>query len=234
MLNRTPRTTRHLGLAGILAVALSLVLVTSAAAVVYIYKNNFQSASKYREIDQTGGGKAACDESYSSGSESFRIEMKRKMFCEYSPPVIGDRQQPDHEIVAVGRVLKSTPKNVREDAYLGVRVRVGDNTFYEFRVNPKLKKYKLSRNPSGVAAGPPVAGTSASINRLGAKNNLRLRITDNQVRAFVNGDSVAAYVDPSPGDVTGRRVAFGLGSTKDAKNGPIGVFKFIKVGVPSP
>ncbi len=232
MLNRTPRTIR-LGLAAILAAALSLLLVASAAAVVYIYKNDFKSAGEYRQIDQTGGGKAACDESYSSGSQSFRVEMKRKMFCEYSPPVSGDSSQPDHEIVAVGRVLDSTPKNVREDAYLGVRVRVGDNTYYELRVNPKLKKYRLSRNPSGGGAGLPVSGTSTSINPLGEKNELRLRITDSVVTAFVNGDSVAAYRDPNPGNVTGRRVAFGLGSTKDAANGPIGVFKSIRVGVPS-
>jgi hypothetical protein len=54
------------------------------------------------------------------------------------------------------------------------------------------------------------------------------------VTAFVNGASVASYDDPNPGQVSGRKVAFGIGSRKNVNNGPIGVFKSVKVGVPTP
>jgi len=230
----TPKAPFRARLVAALAICASLAFVASASAVVYVYKNTFGSGASFREIDQTGGGNKACDETYSSGSKSMRIEMSGKTFCEFSPPVTGDSDQPDHEIVASGRILDATRKSVREAAYLGVRVRVGDDTFYEFRVNPKEKEYKLNRTPSGGAAGLPISGGSTSINPLGEKNTLRLRITGNDVTAFVNGDSVAAYNDPNPGQVTGRKVSFGIGSTKDADNGPIGVYKSIKVGVPSP
>ena len=229
-LNRSTRVR----LVAVIAACASFAFVASAAAVVYIYKNEFGSSSAFREIDQTGGGKKACDESYSSGSESMRVEVSGRTFCEYSPPVTGDSAQPDHEIVAVGRILSDTPKNVRKQAYLAVRVRVGNDTFYEFRVNPKTKEYKLNRTPAGGGAGLPVSGESAEIAPLGEKNTLRLRVTGGNVTGFVNGTSVANYDDPNPGQVTGRNVAFGAGSTKDADNGPIGVFKSIKVGVPSP
>ena len=221
-------------LVAVLAACASFALVASAAAVVYIYKNDFGSGKAYREIDQTGGGKKACDESYSSGSESMRIAVSGKTFCEYSPPVTGDAAEPDHEIVAEGRILDATPKNVRKKAYLAVRVRVGKDTFYELRINPKEKEYKLNRTPSGGGSGLPLSGGSKKINPLGKKNKLRLRITDGSATAFVNGKSIATYDDPNPGQVTGRKVAFGIGSTKGANNGPVGVFKSIKVGVPTP
>lgn len=217
-----------------LAACASVAFVASAAAVVYIYKNEFGSGKAFREIDQSGGGNTACDESYSSGSKSMRIEVSDKTFCEYSPPVTGDAAQPDHEIVADGRILDATPKKARKQAYLGVRVRVGNDTFYELRINPKKKEYKLNRTPSGGGSGLPVSGGSDEINPLGKKNKLRLRVTGGNVTAFVNGNSIATFNDPNPGQVTGRKVAFGVGSTKGANNGPIGVFKSIKVGVPTP
>ncbi len=52
--------------------------------------------------------------------------------------------------------------------------------------------------------------------------------------AFVNGNSVASYTDPNPGQVTGSKVAFGIGSTKKANPGPAGRFTSVKVGVPNP
>ena len=212
-----------------------LALAASAAAAIYVYKNEFNSAAAYREIDQTGGGKAGCDESYSEGSKSMRIEIGgQRTFCEYSPPVTGDRDQPDHEIVAAGRILEATPDNVKRQSYLAVRVRVGDDTYYDFRVNPKEREFKLNRNPVGGAAGLPITGTSNDIEPLGVKNQLRLRINGGNVAAFVNGKSVATYDDPNPGQVTGRKVAFGVGVTKETDKGPIAVYQSVKVGVPNP
>lgn len=215
------------------AAALSFAFVAAAGAVVYVYGNSFASGADYREIEQSGGGARACDASYGRESKSMRVEVSGKTTCEYSPPVTGDSGQPDHEIVVEGRILESTPKNVREQAYLAARVRVGEGDFYELRVTPKGRKFRLSRSPEA-AAGLPMSGESNAIKPLGARNTLRLRVTGNDVTAFVNGDSVATFTDPNAGQVEGRRVSFGVGSTKDAQNGPIAVFKQIRVGVPTP
>ena len=122
--------------------------VASASAVVYVYKNSFGSKTAYNEIDKISGGKK-CERSYVEDNKAMRIDMRGRTFCEYSPPVIGDADQPDHEIVAEGRILDATPKNVRKDAYLAVRVRVGEGTWYEFRVTPKGGKYRFTREPAG-------------------------------------------------------------------------------------
>jgi hypothetical protein len=207
--------------------------VASASAVVYVYKNSFGSKNAYDEIDKIGGGKK-CDRHYQSESKVMRVEMRGDTFCEYSPPVIGNADQPDHEIVADGRILAATPKNVRSQAYLAVRVRVGGDTWYEFRVTPKGEKYRFTREPAGGGSGLPITGTANKIKPIGKSNKLRLRVTGNDVTAFVNGESVEGYNDPNPGQVTGRKVAFGVGSTKKANPGPVARFTSIKVGVPTP
>ena len=222
-----PRVAFALALCGLFA------FVASASAVVYVYKNGFGSKSDYKGIEALSGGKK-CDRSYQSESKAMRIELRGKTLCEYSPPVTGDADQPDHEIVAEGTVLEATPKSVRRDAYLTVRVRVGQGTWYEFRVTPKGGKYKLTREPAGGASGLPIKGEANAIKPLGENNKLRLRITGNKVTAFANGKSVASYTDPNPGHVTGRKVAFGMGSTKKANPGPAGRFTSVKVGVPNP
>ena len=230
---RRPKGTGTLRFTLGLALCALLAFTASASAVVYVYKNTFGSAAAYKEIDTISGGKK-CDRSYSSDAKAMRIALRGKTFCEYSPPVIGDDTQPDHEIVADGRILDATPKNVREQAYLAVRVRVGDGTWYEFRVTPKGREYRFTREPAGGASGLPLTGTDNQIRPIGENNKLRLRITGNDVTAFVNGASVESYNDPNPGQVTGRKVAFGAGSTKKANPGPVARFSSVKVGVPTP
>ena len=221
------RLSLGLALCGIFA------FVSSAAAVVYVYKNNFGSKQSYNEIDLISGGKK-CSRSYQADTNVMRAELRGKTFCEYSPPVTGDSDQPDHEIVVDGRILDATPKNVRDQAYLAARVRVGGDTWYEFRVTPKGEKYRFTREPAGGGSGLPITGTDNKIRPIGENNKLRLRITGNDVTAFVNGESVESYNDPNPGQVTGRKVAFGVGSTKKANPGPVARFTSIKVGVPTP
>ncbi len=146
----------------------------------------------------------------------MRIEVRGKTFCEYSPPVTGDAAQPDHEIVADGRILDATPKNARKQAYLGVRVRVGNDTLYELRINPKEKEYKLNRSPRAAARASRLRQLEQDQPDR-REEQASPRITGGNVTAFVNGKSVATYNDPNPGQVTGRKVAFGVGSTKKAQ-----------------
>jgi hypothetical protein len=223
----------RLRIAALLAGLGVLVLASGAAAVVYVYKNGFGSDGSFKEIDKLSGGDK-CDATHSKDAKAMRIEMRGDIFCEYAPPVTGDAEQPDHEIVAEGKILRSSPENVRRHAYLGVRVRVGEGTYYEFRVNPKEKEYRLTREPVGGGAPLPISGTSNRIEPINEFNKLRLRITGSEVTAFINGNSVASYPDPNPGQVTGRKVSFGIGSTKRANPGPNGSITAIKVGVPTP
>ena len=233
MINRKPNGPRTLRLTLGLALCGLFAFVASASAVVYVYKNTFGTQAAFNEVDQISGGKK-CKRAWSSKAKAMRVEIRGKTLCEYSPPVTGDGDQPDHEIVAESRVLDNTPKAVRKQSYLFVRVRVGDGTWYEFRVTPKGKEYRFTREPAGGASGLPLTGTDDRINGIGENNKLRLRITGNDVTAFVNGRSVESYNDPNPGQVTGRKVAFGAGSTKKANPGPSVRITSIKVGVPTP
>jgi len=228
---RKPRTPSRLRIVVLAAACGLLAIVSSAAAVVYVYNNGFNSRSAYREINRNDADKS-CDKSWVKKSDSMRVAVKGRDFCGYAPPVLGDREQPDHEIQARGRILDSTSKNLRRHTYLSVLVRVGKDTFYEFKVNPKERQFRLTRKPN--AAGLPISGDSNKINNLGEGNTLRLRVTGGEVRAFVNGASVANFTDPTPGQVTGRRVAFGVGTTKSTESTARGSFTSVKVGVPTP
>jgi hypothetical protein len=164
----------------------------------------------------------------------MRVDVRGKTKCEYSPPVTGDADQPDHEVVVESRVLDATPKNARKQAFVFVKVRVGGGGWYEFRVTPKGGKFKFNREPAGGGSGLPIKGTSERIKSIGKDNELRLRVTGNEVTAFVNGKRVQKYTDPNPGLVTGRKVAFGAGSGKKVNPGPAVRISSVKVGVPNP
>ena len=77
------------------------------------------------------------------------VSAEGKRLCEYSPPVAGDADRPNHVFMAKGRVLKGTPKALRDDAYLAIKVRAGHGRGYELRVRPKAGRFKLVRSPSG-------------------------------------------------------------------------------------
>ena len=63
---------------------------------------------------------------------------------------------------------------------------------------------------------------------------VRLRAFGARIEAFVNGTRLADVTDADPGQVDGRRIAFGVGSLKDVKGGPLAVFKSVNVRVPDP
>lgn len=202
----------------------------SAGAAIYIYTNDFESKAQFSELKLAKG--AACDEEYVKDQRVLRAEVQKDKLCGIKPPVTADSGQPDHEIIAQGRVIKSTPKAAKESAYLAVRVRAGDGEYYEFRISPKSKKYRLKREPT--VAGLPLSGQSTEIKGIGKLNKLRLRITGDQITAFVNDQAIESFTDPNPNQVSGRTVAFGLGSTQNRDNGPKGTFERIRVGVPNP
>lgn len=221
---------RSRSLAALLAAgALSLALTASAAAVIYVYGNGFSSRGAFNEIERTGGGKK-CDKRYRDKSKAMGVSVEGKRLCEFSPPVVGDAQQPDHVVYAKGRVLaKKTPKSLREAAYLAVKVRVGRGDSYELQIRPKGGRYKLLRSPEAGAVSEE--GRSDAIKPLKSSNALRLEVRGARVTALVNGDELVSVVDPNPEEVGGRKVGFGIGSRKNSSRAIVGVFERVRVGI---
>jgi hypothetical protein len=210
------------------AAGLSLALVAGAQAVIYVYSNGFSAREDVREITRKGGG-AKCDKSFHRKAGSMGVSTEGKRLCEYSPPVAGDGNQPNHVFMAKGRVLKGTPKALRDDAYLAIKVRAGHGRGYELQVRPKAGRFKLVRSPSG--GGVEESGKSSAINKIGKLNTLRLEVKNARVKAFVNGKQVAGGVDSNPEQIDGRKLTFGIGSRKDGHRPVVGSFDRIRAGL---
>jgi Domain of Unknown Function (DUF1080) len=206
----------------------SLALVAGAEAVIYVYSNGFSTRDDVREVTRKGGG-AKCDKSFRRNAESLGVSAEGRRLCEYTPPVAGDANQPNHVLMAKGRVLKSTPKALRDEAYMAVKVRAGHGRGYELQVRPKAGRFKLVRSPSG--GGVEESGKSNAINKIGKVNTLRLEVKNARVKAFVNGEQVAGAVDPNPEQIDGRKLTFGIGSRKDGHRPVLGSFDLIRAGL---
>jgi Domain of Unknown Function (DUF1080) len=226
MRSKRPRS-RFFALA-LCAAGFSLALVAGAEAVIYVYSNGFSTRDDVREVTRKGGG-AKCDKSFRRKAESLGVSAEGKRLCEYSPPVTGDANQPNDVFMAKGRVLKNTPKALRDDAYLAVKVRAGHGRGYELQVRPKAGRFKLVRSPSG--GGVEESGKSNAINKIGKLNTLRLEVKNARVKAFVNGKQVAGAVDPNPEQIDGRKLTFGVGSRKNGHRPVVGAFDLIRAGL---
>ena len=212
------------------AAVLSLALVTGAAATIYVYGNGFSTKSQFKEMKRSGGGGKKCDRRYRKRSETMGVSVEGKRLCSFSPPVIGDAEQPNHVIYAKGQVLpKKTPKALREAAYLSVLVRMGRGDAYELQIRPKGGRFKLVRSPAAGAVSE--RGRSDAIRSLSKPNALRLEVKGARVRAFVNGEQLVSVVDPNPEQVGGRKTGFGIGSRKDSSRKTVGMFERVRVGI---
>jgi len=217
-------------LTAVLAALAALAFAATAGAVIYVYKNNFSSHGEYKEIDQLGGGKRVCQEKYIPEKDKMRVSLKDERFCVYTPPVEGDSDRPDHDIVVAASYTRGDSSDRAQKAtFLAVRVRAGGESNYELRVRPEVRSFRMSRN--GNSTGLP-GGSSTAVKPLGKLNTLRLRVLNDVVVAFVNRQEVGRFTDPAPGQVTGRRVTFGTGFDRDVPRGPVAFFDLVKVGVP--
>lgn len=228
---RSMRSTRPL--LACLAVAGGLALAAGAYATVAVYSQSFNGKASVRAMKQASGGNR-CAKGFRDKAKMMRVVVKRKdVLCSYSPPVIGDSAVPDHEISLMGRILKKeTPRAVRRASYISLRLRVAKGSSYELQVFPHRERWRLERHPSG--GDFPVVGTSQNIKGIGGKNRLRLRAFGAKVVAHVNGKRLVLITDPDPGQVKGRKIAFGVGSRKDTKRGPAAVFDNLRIAIPNP
>jgi hypothetical protein len=219
----------------VIAVALATALAaaaTAAAGGVTVYQNDFSSRAEFGEIAKSGGGKR-CDRRYRKKSKAMRASVQRgPTTCSFRAPVQGDGELPNHVGNVDGKILESTPNSVRGGAFIEISLRSGGGGVgYTLRVFPEKKRFELIRGPEG-GGGFPAEGRSAEIKPINKRNKLRLRAVGAEIVAAVNGEELASVTDDAPGQVSGRKVRFGVGNEKQSGKEVAAVFKRVSVGVP--
>jgi hypothetical protein len=212
------------------AVLLTAALGTAIAAVT-VYDNGFSNRTEFKEIIKSGGGKR-CDRSFRKKGKSMRAAVKRSpTTCSFRPPVQGDAELPNHDVRVGGKLLKRTEKGLRGGAFVEVTVRAGGGGVgYTLRIFPHKKRFELRRGPSGGEF--PVRGKSNAIKRVNKRNQLRLIASGAGIRAMVNGKELARVEDSNPGQVSGAKIRFAVGSLKERQGSVVATFKKVAVAVP--
>jgi hypothetical protein len=212
------------------AVLLTAALGTAIAAVT-VYDNGFSNRTEFKEIIKSGGGKR-CDRSFRKKGKSMRAAVKRSpTTCSFRPPVQGDAELPNHDVRVGGKILKKTEKGLRGGAFVEVTVRAGGGGVgYTLRIFPDKKRFELRRGPSGGEF--PVRGKSNAIKRVNKRNQLRLIVSGAGIRAMVNGKELARVEDSNPGQVSGAKIRFAVGSLKERQGSVVATFKKVAVAVP--
>lgn len=227
-----PKKIKRTLLAAATGVALCAWIGTALAAEVTVYGNNFSTREKYDQIIRTSGGKS-CERRYRAKSQAMLASVKRgQSSCGFVAPVESDQALPNHSATVVGKVLKKTPKRVRPGAYLEVSLRAGGaGVGYTLRVFPQKRRFELFRGPEGPDF--PATGNSDAINKVNERNELQLSVKGARIQAFANGEALVSVTDTDPGQVTGRKVRFASGTTKQRDEVTASTFKSISVAVPS-
>ena len=211
-------------LASSLACAILLLAgsVTEGASIT-IYKNSLETSAGRKQIKQFSG-KANCDR---GGSKtSFRTEVgKRTKECAYRTPWNGR----DVGVSVTARLFKSTPKKVKAQAYLSVSIRQDtDGSRYQLCVFPSGKRFQLRKIfPNGKIQYLDSGKAGGKVGGFGEANRLSLRAFNDRkgnppgsagIFAAVNGEKLAAVIDPRGNQLEGRYTTFSIGSKKSARN----------------
>jgi hypothetical protein len=216
-----------------LAVATAALVAATAFAGVTVYKNNFSSKREAKELRHAEGKK--CEKNWRKKGESIAVKARKgPMVCGYRPPVEGDGAAPDHSIQVQEKLLKDTPKSVRDRAYLGVAVRSGKKGGYELWVFPTKQKFKLARR---AGKGPPTflaKGNNKAIKGPDKSNVMSLKAVGSKLIAKVNGKRVAKAVDRNASGIKGRKLEAMLGNKKRRNKAAVATFDNVKVQVPKP
>jgi len=226
-----PRTIRSLALLAALGIA-GIVAATALAAVT-VYKNDFSNKHEVHELRPAEG--RHCSRKWRHKSETIRVSVKEGPgVCGYRPPVEGDTARPDHDFRANFRLLKDTPKALRDSAYLAIAVRSDKDSGYELRVFPSRHRFQLIRRPSGGGSDFPVKGSKSAIKDVGKPNVLRLAAVGDHVTAKVNGKRVARVTDSKPAGVNGRKLEVAVGNNKRSDREVLATLDNLKLQVPNP
>jgi TRAP-type C4-dicarboxylate transport system permease small subunit len=217
------------------AVIFACVLVLAALAglawaSVRIYDNDFSRRSDVKALDLSGKGCEA-DLRGNKGQLGVRTAEGGSR-CRLRLPVQGDAARPDHIIEAQSKLLPSTDRKVRKRVYVALTVREGGGGFYELRVYPERREYRLVRKPG--AEGFPVSAKDNAIGETAEKNRLTLRALGNEVSAKVGKVGVSPVTDPAPNDLSGTKLSLVLGQEGGSKEGAAVWFSDLQVKVPNP
>lgn len=218
-----------------LPAALALVAAGAAVAaavafgIVDIYSNDFATAGKGHQLSGAQG--SHCDKTVKNGTLQVTVKEGPEE-CGYQLPVEGESRQPNHDLQARMKLLKSTPKALRKNAFVGLEVRAGGGTDYELRIFPKGHRYVIKRTPGGI--GFPVSGQDGAIKPIDKLNTLRLQAFGNVVKAWVNGAKIADVADSSPTDVRGRRAELVFSNGKKTAMDVVARADDVHLAVPTP
>ena len=218
----------------VLALCAAIVTIAGAAAAfaqVTVYQNDFGSQAEFKEVYKSGGAKA-CDRRYRKKSKSMVASVRRgKTTCSFRPPVQGDGELPNHIATLEGKVLKRTPKSVRDGAFIELTLRAGgEGSGYTLRVIPGKRRFELQRSPGG--EGFPAVGRDRAIKGINDRNTLRLITRGAKITAMVNGKELAVIDDANPAQVPGSKVRFAVGNAKQKSKPVIATFKRVAIAVP--
>jgi hypothetical protein len=225
----TTRTKTALG--ALLAFALTGALAAVALGV-SVYQNDFSSQLEFEQIVRSGGGKE-CERRYREKQNAMLVSVKKgPLTCGFRVPVQGDSELPNHAVGIEAKLLSSTPKSVRDGAFVEVTLRAGGGGVgYSLRVFPARKKFELTRGPGG--GDFPVRGKDKAINGVNERNDVSLTARGSRITASVNRKQVASIQDNDPGQVSGRKVRIAVGGQKNSSKDVAAVIRQVGVGVPT-
>ncbi len=226
------RLRNRIPLAALGAALLAAALAATAFAVT-VYSTDFSTRAEYEQIKRSGGGKA-CDRRYREKQETMLVSIKKgPATCDYRAPVQGDSELPDHQVTVDVKLLKTTPKSVRGGAFVELTLRAGGSGVgYALTVFPEKGRYELRRGPRGGGNEFPAEGKSAAIKGVNKRNKLTLIADGARISALVNKKELVSVQDRDPGQVTGRKVRFGIGNAKKSGKDVVATVKSVAVGVP--
>jgi len=211
----------------------SAVLTATAIAGVTVYKNDFSSSKEAKEVRHAEG--KHCKKGWRKKAKSLEVDAERgRTVCGYRPPVQGDATRPNHGIRVDAKLLKKTPKKVRDRVYVGVAVRSAKDIGYELQVFPSEHKFRLSRRAGSDNVNVLDKGTNKAIKGVNKRNVLNLSVSGSQVAAGVNGKRVAKVADRKSSQIDGRKLEFMLGYAKKRKKPASATFDSLAVQVPKP
>lgn len=216
----------------LVAVAAALVAAVAIAGVT-VYSNDFSSRKEAKELRHAEG--KHCKKDWRKKAKSLTVTAERgKTVCGYRPPVQGDSARPNHKIRAEGKLLKDTPKRVRDRVYVGVAVRSGKEKGYELQVFPTQHKFRLVRRASSDNVNVLAKGGGKNIKGINKPNVLNLSARGSQLTAGVNGKRVAKVADRNSEQIDGRKLEIMLGYKKKRAQRAVATFDNLGVQVPKP
>jgi hypothetical protein len=215
------------------AAIVGALFAATALAGVTVYKNDLSSSKEAKELRHAEG--KHCKKDWRKKAKSLLVTAtKGKTVCGYRPPVQGDSDSPNHKFKAEGKLLKDTPKSVRDGVYVGVTVRSGKNLGYQLQVYPSEHRFRLLRMNGTDKVGVMAKGGNKAIKGTNKPNTMTLSAVGSKIVGRVNGKRLAKVADHSSGQVDGRKLEIALGYKKKRNKPASATFDNLEVQVPKP